>query len=321
MKNSSIAPVVCKESADVRQKKRGFFSPYRKNYQIFLMYVPVIVCLLLFSYGPMYGLVLAFKDFQFLKGIEGSPWVGLKNFRDLLMAPSFREVFRNTLVISLLKLAIGFPAPVILALMLNEVHSSRFKKTVQTVSYLPHFLSWVVLGGLFVQILSPSGGLVNQLIVLLGGTPIYFIADPHYFIGMLIATDVWKEAGWGSIVYLAAISSVNPELYESADIDGAGRFRKMWSITLPAILPVITMLFILSMGNIVNAGFDQIFNLYNPAVYKVADIIDTYVYRKGLIGMKYSFASAAGLFKNLISFALVFSANFIVRKFNDYAIW
>lgn len=285
------------------------------------MFLPVVICLILFNYGPMYGLVIAFKDYQFMKGIEGSPWVGLKNFRDLLMAPSFREVFRNTIVISLLKLAFGFPAPIILALLLNEVHNRFYKKAVQTVSYLPHFLSWVVLGGLFLQVLSPSGGLVNQIIQLFGGKPVYFLANPHYFLGMLIVTDVWKEAGWGTIVYLAAITSVNPELYESAEIDGAGRFRKIWSITMPAILPVIMTLFILSMGNIVNAGFDQIFNLYNPAVYQVSDIIDTYVYRKGLVGMKYSYASAAGLFKNMISFALVFGTNFVVRKFNENAIW
>ncbi|HBN06482.1 MAG TPA: protein lplB [Bacteroidales bacterium] len=294
---------------------------HTENYQLVLMFLPVLLCLLLFNYGPMYGLVIAFKDYQFLKGIENSPWIGLKNFRDLLSAPSFKEVFRNTIVISLLKLMVGFPAPIILALLLNEIQNKGYKKLVQTISYLPHFLSWVVLGGLFRQVLSPSGGLVNEIIQMFGGKPIYFLADPNHFLGMLVITDVWKEAGWGTIIYLAAITSINPELYESAAIDGAGRFQKMWFITLPDIFPVIVMLFILSMGNIVNAGFDQIFNLYNPAVYQVSDIIDTYVYRKGLVGMRYSYGSAAGLFKNVISFMLVFITNMIVKKNSDNSIW
>lgn len=294
---------------------------YRMNYQLFLMFLPVVVCLLLFSYAPMYGMVIAFKDYQLVKGIWGSEWVGLENFYRLIMTPSFLEVFKNTVVISLLRLLVGFPAPIILSVLLNEIYSKSYKKLVQTISYLPHFLSWVVLGGLFMQVLSPSGGLVNQIIQLFGGKPVYFLADPGYFVGMLIATGIWKEMGWGTIVYLAAITSINPELYEAAVVDGAGRFKQIWHITLPSITPVITILFILSMGNIINAGFDQIFNLYNPAVYKVADIIDTYVYRRGLISMKYSMASAADLFKNVISFALVFFTNYIVKKFNENSIW
>jgi len=306
----------CKNS-----KVSKYFSECADNYQLVLMFLPVIICLALFSYAPMYGLVIAFKDFQLLKGISGSEWVGLENFRKLLITPSFHEVFRNTVVISLLRILFGFPAPIILSILLNEIYHNTYKKIVQTISYLPHFLSWVVLGGLFMQVLSPSGGLVNQVITAFGGKPIYFLADPNYFIGMLIATGIWQSAGWGTIIYLAAITSINTELYEAAVVDGATRFKQIIHITLPSIAPTITILFILQMGNIVNAGFDQIYNLYNPAVYKVADIIDTYMYRKGLISMQYSFASAAGLFKNIISFILVFLTNCVVKKFNEYSIW
>ena len=271
----------------------------------------------------MYGLTIAFKDFVLLKGISGSPWVGLENFRKLLTAPSFSEVFVNTIKISFLRLIFGFPAPILLALLLNEVGNARFKKVVQTISYLPHFLSWVVLAGIVIQILSPSSGIVNQIIVMFGGNPIYFVADPRYFVPMLIVTGIWKEVGWGTVVYLASITSISPELYEAATIDGAGRFQKMLHITLPALRPVVSIMFILNSGNLINAGFDQIYNLYNPAVYKVADIIDTYVYRRGLLDMKYSFSSAAGLFKNIISFALVLTTNGLVKVISgkENGIW
>ena len=314
--------------APIHSKKREnglvrTVKAYGRQYQLVLMFLPAVITIALFSYAPMYGLTIAFKDYALLEGIHGSPWVGLENFRKLLTAPSFAEVFRNTVTISFLRILFGFPAPVLLALLLNEVGNVRFKKMVQTISYLPHFLSWVVLAGILIQILSPSSGLVNQIIVMFGGTPIYFVADPRYFVPMLIVTGIWKEVGWGTIVYLAAITSISPELYEAATIDGAGRFQKMLHITLPAIRPVVSIMFILNSGNLINAGFDQIYNLYNPAVYKVADILDTYVYRRGLIDMKYSFSAAAGIFKNVISFALVLTTNGLVKAISgkENGIW
>ena len=316
------------QKAPVRSKKKenGFvrtLKSYGKQYQLVLMFLPAAITLALFAYAPMYGLTIAFKDFVLLKGISGSPWVGLENFRKLLTAPSFSEVFVNTIKISFLRLIFGFPAPILLALLLNEVGNARFKKVVQTISYLPHFLSWVVLAGIVIQILSPSSGIVNQIIVMFGGNPIYFVADPRYFVPMLIVTGIWKEVGWGTVVYLASITSISPELYEAATIDGAGRFQKMLHITLPALRPVVSIMFILNSGNLINAGFDQIYNLYNPAVYKVADIIDTYVYRRGLLDMKYSFSSAAGFFNNIISFALVLTTNGLVKVISgkENGIW
>jgi putative aldouronate transport system permease protein len=234
---------------------------------------------------------------------------------------SFGEVFRNTLLISIYKLIAGFPAPIIFALFLNEIRQVRFKKTVQTISYLPHFVSWVVLGGLFMQFLSPSTGPINVILKSLGMEPIYFLAEPKWFRSVLVTTSVWKGFGWGSIVYLAAITSISPQLYDAADIDGAGRFRKMWYITLPEMIPVITIMLIFSIGGIVGDDFDQIFNLYNEAVYNVGDVLSTYIYRVGLIDMKYSFSAAVGLFRNVISFALVFLANFVAKRINEYGIW
>ena len=289
---------------------------YINNWQLVLMFLPTILCLGIFHYVPIYGLVIAFKDFTIAKGIMHSDWVGLLQFKKLFMAPSFVEVFKNSIWISFLRIVFGFPGPIILALLLNEIRTAWYKKAVQTISYLPHFLSWIVLSGMFMNVLSPSGGMVNQLIVLLGGKPIYFMADPDYFVSMLITTGIWKGVGWGTIVYLASIASINPELYEAATVDGANRFSRVIHITIPSIIPVICIMFILQSGNLINAGFDQIYNMYNPAVYKVADIIDTYVYRRGLIEMKYSFSAAAGLFKNLISFGLVLTTNIIVKKVN-----
>jgi putative aldouronate transport system permease protein len=208
----------------------------------------------------------------------------------------------------------GFPAPIILALLLNELRLGWFKRIAQTISYLPHFFSWVVLSGIVIVMLSPSEGPVNYLLSMVGIEPIYFLADPDYFRSTLVGTGIWKEIGWGTIIYLAALSGIDPSLYEAAVIDGASRIKQIWYITLPSILPVITILFILSLGGVLNAGFDQIFNLYNPAVYEVADIIDTYVYRAGIVGAQFGLTTAVGLFKNVIGIALVLGTNYVVKK-------
>lgn len=308
--------------AGTRTLKRGsVFRGYLENYQLVLMFLPVVILLLLLCYAPMGGIVIAFKDYKLSKGIWGSEWVGFKNFAKLFSMPSFLEVLRNTFVISGLKILFGFPAPILLAILLNELSFPRFKKIAQTVSYLPHFLSWVILSGVFLQVLSPSGGLVNNLVVSLGHTPIYFLGDPDYFVGTLVVTHVWKEIGWSSVIYLASLTAISPELYEAATVDGASRLQRILHITLPSLLPTITIMFIMETGQLINAGFDQVFNLYNEAVYKVADIIDTYVYRRGLIDMQYSFSVTAGLFKNVVSFVLVMFANQIAKWLGGSTIW
>ncbi len=297
---------------------RDRFGKYGYYY---LMLAPAIVLFALFSYVPMYGVIIAFKDYRFIDGIWGSPWVGFDYFEQFFHDVFFWRIIRNTLTISGLHLLFGFPAPVVLALLFNELIHGKFKKFVQSVSYLPHFMSWVILASLLTEILSPSRGALNYVLTFFGGKPIHFLADPDTFVGMLVITHIWQSVGWGSVVYLAAIAGISQDQYESATIDGAGRLQKIVHITLPSLVPIMTILFILNVGGIMNAGFDQIFNLYNPAVYRVADIIDTYVYRIGLLETKYGFSSAIGLFKNVIALALVMGTNFLVKRFNDYGIW
>ena len=309
------------------KKKETSFSAalskniYWKQRYLLIMLIPAIVYFIVFHYIPLYGVTIAFKDYKFSQGILGSEWAGLEHFRRLFGLESFWQCLRNTLIISLWKFAIGFPAPIIFSLILNEVTNSKFKKSVQTVSYLPHFVSWVVLGGILTQLLSPSTGPVNLIIKAFGGEPIYFLADSKYFRGVLVISHVWKSIGWGSIVYLAALTSSDQQVHEAAMIDGANRFQRIIKITIPEITPVITIMLILAVGGLINDDFDQVFNLYNTAVYDVGDVLSTYTYRAGLVDMEYSFATAVGLFKNIISVTLVVGTNMICKKINDYAIW
>lgn len=304
-----------------RTKINGFLMNYWKNRYLVMLFFPAVIYYLIFHYAPLYGVQIAFKDYIFRKGIWNSPWIGFANFKNLFSMGTFRQVFRNTLVISFYKLCFGFPAPILFAILLSEIRFVHFKKLTQTVSYLPHFVSWVVLGGLFMQLLSPSTGPINIFLKSIGAKPIYFLADAKWFRSVLVMTSLWKGIGWGSIIYLAAISGINPELYEAATIDGAGRFKKIVHITFPCIVPVVTIMFIFAVGGIINDDFDQIFNLYNPAVYKVADVISTYIYRVGLIEMKYSFSAAVGLFKNIIAFMMILGTNAITKRINEYGIW
>ena len=293
-----------------------------KHRYLILFLVPVLVFVFIRFYIPMYGVIVAFKDYTFSKGIWGSPWVGFANFQRLFSTVgNFARVIRNTLVISGLKLTFIFSGGIFLALILNELRNPRFKKVIQTISYMPHFLSWIIIGGILIQVLSPSRGIVNQAIVALGGQPIYFMTDKYWFLFILIGSDLWQSIGWGSIVYLAAISSIDPGLYESAYMDGAGRFRMMFSITLPSIMNVVVIMFLLALGNILDAGFDQIFNLYNPLVYEVADIIDTYAFRTGLQQGNFSVSTAVSLFKNVIGLVLVIGANKIANRFGQTGLW
>lgn len=302
-------------------KKENRWKPYWKNRYLFLIFLPAILYYAVFHYAPLYGIQMAFREYDFSKGILGSPWVGLQNFIDLFSFKSFCDVLRNTVLIGLYKFVWGFPMPIVFAILLNEVKNTAFKKSIQTISYLPHFLSWVVLGGVFTQLLSPNGGPVNAIIKGLGFNSIHFLASPKYFRTVLVCSSVWKNIGWGSIVYFAALAGIDPQLYEASYIDGANRFHRMWYITLPSLAPVVTIMMIMNVGTIINDDFDQIFNLYNTAVYEVADVISTYTYRVGLVEMNYSLGTAVGLFKNVIAFILILTANSIAKRINDYALW
>lgn len=283
----------------------------------YLFLLPAIACIFIFSYIPMYGVVLAFKDYRFVDGILGSPWIGFKHFETIFNSTLFYRVIRNTLLISFYRLLFGFPAPIILALLLNEINNRIFKRITQTISYLPYFISWVILAGIIIEILSPKRGVINFVISLFGVQPMHFLTLPQYFRPILVITGIWQGVGWGTIIYLAALSGIDSEQIEAAYIDGARRFHIIRWIIIPTIMPVISIVLILNLGSILNAGFDQIFNLYNPMVYETGDIIDTYTYRAGLMDMEYGYSTAVGLFKNVVGFLLIITANIIVRRFNE----
>lgn len=314
-----------RQSALMRNKNTSMASNIMKyivrDRYLYLLLLPGIVALFIFNYIPMYGVVIAFKEYNIFAGISASPWVGFLQFERLFRNPDFSRVIVNTLLISTYKLICGFPVPIILAILLNELRNKHFKKITQTVLYLPHFISWVIFAGLIITFLNPTTGVVNDIISRYGGEKIDFLASKRMFRSILVITDIYKGVGWGTIVYLSAISGVDPNLYEAATVDGASRFRQIWHITLPAIRSVIVVLLILNLSNILNAGFDQVFLLYNPLVYEVGDIIDTYVYRKGLVDSNYSLASAAGLFKNGIALILIVTTNYIVKKFGEEGLW
>ena len=304
-----------------RKSKRGVLGNliYYKEY--YIMLIPGLLFFLVFCYGPMYGLIIAFQDYYPLKGVSGSAFVGLKHFKALFSDPFFLSVLKNTIIISLYKLLICFPAPIILCLALNEIKSMRFKKVAQSISYLPHFISWVVVSGIIIEFLSPSRGPINILLQNMGFDPVFFVAEPKCFRGVLVLSDLWKSIGWGSIVYLAAVTSVDPTLYEAAEMDGAGIIKKIIHVTLPALAPIITVMFIMESGKILNDSFEQVYNFLTPSTYAVGDVISTFVYRMGIQKMQYSFTTAVDLFKNGISFMLVILTNYIARRTNDYALW
>lgn len=305
----------------IPSSKRNIIKDIVKYKYLLLLLLPGLIYYIIFKYGPMYGILIAFKNYKFRLGILNSPWIGLENFKTLFNTPDFWKVLRNTLLIGSYKLIFGFPAPIILAILLNEIDSKFYKRSVQTISSLPHFLSWVILAGLIMKLLSPSEGPINKIIIAFGGKPIYFLANKKWFRSVLVTTSIWQSIGWDSIIYIASISNINPELYEAAYMDGCNRFQKIFYITIPNILPVITVMFILSVGYIITDDFDQIFNLYNEAVYEVGDVISTYTYRMGLQQMKFGFSTAVGLFQNGIAFILILITNAITKKFSEYGVW
>jgi len=294
----------------------------RKTWPFHLMLLPAFVLALLFNYLPMLGVVMAFQDYKPWTGFIHSPWVGLKHFAAVFERNDSVQVIWNTFIIASLKIVFIIIVPVTFALLLNEVRRSFFKRTVQTFVYLPHFLSWVILGGILVDLLSPQGGLVNRMLSgWFGIEPVFFLGNGDWFRFTVVVSHIWKEFGYGSIIYLAALASVNPDLYEAAEVDGASRWKQTLHITLPSLMPIISICTMLEMSNILSAGFDQILNLYNSLVYDKGDIIDTFVYRVGILGQQMSFSAAIGLFKSAVSLVLVVAFYRIAYKFANYRIF
>lgn len=294
----------------------------KKELPLHLMILPGLILLVLFHYVPMAGIIIAFEKFIPAKGLFGpQKWIGLGNFKYVMEMPNFYGVLWNTVSISLMKIILGLFIPLVVAILINEVTNSRLKRSIQTAIYLPHFLSWVVLGGIFIDMLSPSGGIINNFLGLFGIEPIFFLGSNQWFPATMVITETWKEFGYGTIVYLAAITGIDPSLYEAARADGANRWKQTLHVTLPGMRMVIVLLMVLSLGNILNAGFDQIFNLYSPPVYESGDIIDTLVYRLGLLDAQYGVATAVGLFKSLVSFIFISVSYFFAYRFADYRIF
>lgn len=304
------------DKTNVQRKKKN----WQKDWQLHLMILPGLLFILIFKYMPLGGITIAFKEFLPGKGIWGSPWVGLENFEYMLALPDTKRVMWNTLFIAAAKILINFPVPIIISILLNEVKNHRFKRSVQTIIYLPYFISWVILAGI-IQDLFAKEGLINQFLGIFGAEPVFFLGNKYAFLGVLIGTDVWKNFGYNTVVYLAAITGIDETLYEAAKIDGANRFQQIWNVTLPEIAPIVVLMMILNLGNVLNAGFEQIFNLYNPLVYETADIIDTFVYRISLVEANYSLGTAVGLLKSVVSFILIVTSYKIANKYSDYTVF
>lgn len=280
----------------------------------YLMMTPTLLYFLIFKYGPIWNAQLAFKDFKPLLGVWASPWAGFKHFETFVNSFYFEQLITNTIIFSTAKLIFGIPIAVICAISLHETLFKRFRTLVQTMIYLPHFLSWVIMFGVLLMILSPDAGLINVILKRLGMEPIAFMTSPDWFRWVVILSDIWKETGWSTIIYLAALLSISPQLYEAAAVDGASNVQRIWHISIPGILPVIVLVTLLRLGNILNAGFNQIFMLYSIPVYSVGDIIDTWVYRQGILQFQFSLATAVGLFKGVIGLVLILISNEVAKR-------
>ena len=294
---------------------------FKREWQIYAMLLPTIIWFLVFLYKPMYGLQIAFKDYSIFRGVAASPWVGWDHFQTLFSNDQFIRAVRNTITISFYNLLFGFPAPIILALMFNEILHATYKRTAQTIVYLPHFISSVIIAGIVITAFSPTAGIINTIIGWFGFDPIYFLTKPEWFRPIFVGTGIWQEAGFGSIVFLAAIAGVNPSLYESAVVDGANRWQMMWKITIPSILPTILIMLIIRIGNIMEVSFELVILLYLPSTYETADVVNTWVYRQGLQSGQYDLAAAAGLFNAVVAFVLVMTANTLSRRFSRTSLW
>jgi putative aldouronate transport system permease protein len=297
---------------------RRLSDKHKRNIPLHLMLLPALVILVIYSYGPMVGIVIAFQRFFPGRGLFGSPYVGLGNLEYVFNLPGFYRVLRNTVVIAFLKIVTGIIVPVTFALLLNEVSNRGVKKAIQTMIYLPFFLSWVILAGILRDILSPSTGIVNRLLTLFLSEPVYFLAEARIFPWVVLVSHVWKEFGYATVVYLAALTGIDPSLYEAALVDGAGKWQQTLHITIPGILPIVVLMSVLSLGQVLNAGFDQIFNLYNLAVYSTGDILDTFIYRISLENAQFGVGTAVGLFKSAVSFVFVVASYWLADRFVQY---
>ena len=293
----------------------------KRYWQLYLLLIPALAYIIIFNYMPMYGVQIAFKDFSPSRGIWGSMWVGAKHFQRFWRYPLFWNILRNTLGISLYQLGAGFPVPIFLAIMINEVQNRAYKKTVQMITYAPHFISMVVLCGMLVLFLNKNTGLINNIVAAMGGQRLDYLTAPQWFKSIYVFSGIWQNAGWGTIIYLAALSGVDPELVEAVKIDGANRLQKIWHIDVPAILPVIIILLIMQSGQIMSVGFEKVLLLQNPVNMFNSDVIATFVYRNGLLGAQYSFSSAIGLFNNLINLTLLVTVNTITRRLSQTSLW
>lgn len=312
--------VASKKMNDNNQLWYKIKKDFIRNRTVYLLFLPVLAYYIIFNYIPLFGLTLAFKDYTPSKGIFNSPWIGFDNFRRFFNSIYFGRTVRNTITISLMEIIFGFPAPIIFALLLNEIQNKYFKRIIQTITYLPHFISTMVICGMILDFCLKDG-LINDIIVLLGGERINLLMEAKYFRPIYVASGIWQNVGWGSIVYLSALTSIDTEQYEAAYIDGANRFQQVIHITLPGILPTIIVLFIMKIGGLMSVGFEKIFLLYNPTTYEVADVISTFIYRKGLVDFDYSFSTAVGLFNSVINITLVYFANALSKRVNEYSLW
>lgn len=302
-------------------KRKSFKFLANQNWQLYaLLFLPMLY-FVIFKYIPMYGVTIAFKEFNMFQGIWKSPWAGLDAFREIFQMKDFYKVLRNTMLLNVLDLVISFPAPIILAVLLNEIRIKWFKKGAQTILYLPHFISWVIIGGMVYQLLSTNTGLVNILLRSAEMKAVPFLTEPFYWVATYIGTGVWQSAGWGTIIYLAALTGINKELYEAAEVDGAGRLRKIWNITLPGIRPTIVILLIINIGHMASIGFERPFVLSNPLVTDVSEVISTFVYKVGIQSARYTIATAIGLFQAVVGLIFLLTSNYISKKVTDQGIW
>jgi putative aldouronate transport system permease protein len=302
-------------------RKKSFLEQLNESKYLLLIFMPCFLYFIVFKYAPMFGIIISFKNYNIFKGVWDSPWVGLKYYKMFFANPDSFAIIKNTVLLGIYKLFWEFPAPILFALILNEVKNAYFKKTVQTISYLPHFISTVIVASMVLEFLSPRSGFINTILTSFGREPINFMADPGWFRTVYIVSDIWQQLGWGTIIYLAALTGISPELYEAADMDGASKLGQVWYVTLPCLAPTIITMFILNTGKVLEIGFEKVFLLYNPAIYETADVISTYVYRVGLQNGNFSYATAINLSMSIVSLILICSTNYLSKKLSETSIW
>lgn len=320
--NTNSYPVqTSKENRRLRSKNKKILNYMIANWDLYIFLIPVILYYIVFSYVPMYGIQIAFRDFNPLEGFFGSPWVGLEHLERFFNSVNFWTVLKNTLGISIYSIAVGFPIPILFALLLNQMSREKYKRFIQTVTYAPHFISVTVLVGMLAIFLSPSSGIINQILALFNIKPVFFMAKPEWFKTIYVLSGIWQSAGWSSIIYLAALSGISQELHEAAIVDGANKFQRVWNIDIPGIIPTAVIMLILSLGNVMSVGFEKVFLMQNALNSPSSEVISTYVYKTGLLGGQFSFSTAIGLFNSVINFILLILVNNISKKISDISLW